>query len=53
MIENIVMYKGWLIKEVLSNNITGRWTAVKFGVEMCAGSISAIGRMIDFKEANL
>lgn len=47
-------YKGWLVRFNPINPTTGRWTARRFGVRICAGDKDTLQRMIDRKvmEAN-
>lgn len=40
-------YCGWRICESSRRPITGRWTAIRHGVELCASNAEALKRMID------
>ena len=42
-------YRGWRLAGDDRNGhpVTGRWTALRYGVEMCAGTEKAIKQMVD------
>ncbi len=50
MKRNVYVYYGWQISHVPSNPVTGRWIAVHYGVEMCAGTLESLERMVVAKE---
>lgn len=42
-------YRSWKIKYNPNNPITGKYTAIRHGVELCAANRVAIERMVDNK----
>ncbi len=40
-------YRGWDVEHHALAPVTGRFAAQRHGVGMCAGSLQALGRMID------
>jgi len=40
-------YNGWTIRYYPAAPVTGRWSAIRFGVSICAGTEEALKRMID------
>ncbi len=42
-------YRGWEIKYNPNSPITGKYTAIRHGVELCAANRATIERMVDNK----
>lgn len=43
-------YGGWHVRYVPSAPITGRWKAVKQGVEVCAGTTEVLAMILRLRE---